>query len=143
MLQENSIRRKKQLLFHRHTTSPHYLSRHAKRASCQKSLTEVGPKPFGNAHVMQCIHSEHHQKRCGGPGAALSSRLPFRCSTREKVTPIAMENVGGTLKCWFERLASKMRRKDMFFLAKKSERATLDETHLFLGAICATQTRPK
>ena len=44
-------------------------------------------------------------------------RIPKKKSSkREKAPPVAMENLGFALKCWFDHLASKMRRRDKFFL---------------------------
>ena len=46
--------------------------------------------------------SGHHQKRCGAHPLHLSPGF----------SPVAILTFGGTMKCWFQRLGSKMRRKD-------------------------------
>ena len=69
-------------------------------------------------------------------GIALSSGLPETSSTREKTAPVAMGNVGGTLKYWFGSqnetegqvsLVDAEKSRMTHGLEQKREGATLDE----------------
>ena len=107
--------------------------------SCRKrELAQINKVEAIREYPCDEMHSEH-QQRCDAQGAPDPPRFPMRSARREKESPVAMENLGGTLKCWSDRLASKMRCKNKFFLQtqqipdwhfesnKKRERTTFDE----------------
>ena len=49
-------------------------------------------------------------------GSQPPSGFPVRSSTREEESRVVIRNFGGTLKCWLDRLESKIRRRHRFFL---------------------------
>ena len=110
------------------------------KASSQRSQTEVWPMPSENAHVMKCILNitrsdvkrrrftliriliENFDKRERITSCHGKCWITLKCwldrlasKMRTQACSLTMGNVAGTLKGWFGRLTSKMRRRDKFF----------------------------